>query len=270
MSQINGLGSWQSDAVEGSAETMAARPGPDSPALGDGASDAGAPVEPIRWTVIRGNGHAHLLRPVSLTVLRAQPRLLPGEPEPEPIRMPRWTRGDYDRLSRIGLLQPGERMEQVGGETLLRQRQGEQHALAVELAADALRGALGSGWRVRVRLPVALDSDSEPEPDCSVLAGTPRDGSALPTSLALLVEVGDATLAFDRGDKGSLYARAGITDYWIVNLKDHVLEVYREPVPSANAPFGWRYSTVRSLGPGAVIAPRAAPRARVLVAHLLP
>jgi Uma2 family endonuclease len=90
------------------------------------------------------------------------------------------------------------------------------------------------------------------------------------TRLALVIEVADSTLAFDRSEKGSLYARAGIGEYWIVNLKDRALEIYREPLPASDAPFGWRYGTMRSLGPGAVVSPLAAPQARVVVAYLLP
>jgi Uma2 family endonuclease len=193
------------------------------------------------------------------------------EPVSPPIRLRRWNRREYERLTDLGVLQPGERMEQLGGEMVLRDRQGDQHALSIELVGDALRAALGNGWRVRVRLPVMLDDDSEPEPDFSVLSGNPRDGGRpIQSRLALVVEVADSTLAFDRAEKGSLYARSGVPDYWIVNLQDRALEVYREPRPASEAPFGWRYSSVRSLGPGAVIAPLAAPLAGVVVAYLLP
>jgi Uma2 family endonuclease len=188
-----------------------------------------------------------------------------------PIRLRRWDTREYERLSELGLLQPGERLEQVGGETVLRERQGDQHALAIELVGEALHAALGPGWRIRVRLPVSLDDDSEPEPDFSIIQGTPRDGTRpAHTRLALVIEVADSTLAFDRSQKGSLYARAGVCDYWIVNLRDRALEVYREPLPASDAPFGWRYGTVRSVGPGAMVSPLAAPQASIVVAYLLP
>jgi hypothetical protein len=67
----------------------------------------------------------------------------------------------------------------------------------------------------------------------------------------------------------ALYARAGLADYWIVNLPDRRLEVYRPPV--SDAPFGWRYGTALALGPGdRVAAPLAAPEAMVTVGDLLP
>jgi Uma2 family endonuclease len=94
--------------------------------------------------------------------------------------------------------------------------------------------------------------------------------AAHPARPALLVEVAESSLAFDRGHKGSLYARADVADYWIVNLVDGVLEVYRRPALDRSADFGWRYLDVRALRPGATIAPLARPDVTVAVADLLP
>jgi len=88
-----------------------------------------------------------------------------------------------------------------------------------------------------------------------------------PTSPVLIVEVADSSLAQDRHRKARLYARAGVADYWIVNLRAGVLEVYRDPERTAAG--RWRYATVRVLEPGAVVSPLAAPRARLRVADLL-
>jgi len=84
------------------------------------------------------------------------------------------------------------------------------------------------------------------------------------------VEISESTLRLDRDEKGSLYARAGLADYWILNLVDGVLEVYRQPAPSSSAPFGWAYSEVHFLGPADLVSPLAAPSARIPVAALLP
>ncbi len=121
---------------------------------------------------------------------------------------------------------------------------------------------------MRVQLPVALDDESEPEPDFSVFQGDPREtGDRIPAGPALIVEVAERSLAFDRGEKASLYARAGIPDYWIV---DRVLEVYRQPAADPDAPFGWRYGMPQTLSAGAVIVPLAAPHAQIAVTDLLP
>jgi putative restriction endonuclease len=86
----------------------------------------------------------------------------------------------------------------------------------------------------------------------------------------LTVEVADSRLGFDRRHKGSLYARAGLADYWVVNLVDRVLEVYREPVPDAEGPFGWRHARREVLGPAEAVTPLGAPSAIIRVADLLP
>jgi Uma2 family endonuclease len=86
----------------------------------------------------------------------------------------------------------------------------------------------------------------------------------------LAVEVAEFSLDFDRQHKGSLYARATIQDYWIVNLVDRVLEVYRDPGPDPSAPYGWRYQSVATLAAPAVVAPLAFSAGRIAVADLLP
>ncbi|HKZ04298.1 MAG TPA: Uma2 family endonuclease, partial [Methylomirabilota bacterium] len=136
---------------------------------------------------------------------------------------------------------------------------------------DLLRGLLPAGWVVRSQMPVALDEESEPEPDLAVIRGTRAElWAAHPTLPALVVEVADTSLAFDRDVKGSLYARAGIADFWIVNLLDRVVEVRRDPAADATARYGWRYGTVAVHGPLASIALLALPEVRVPVRSLLP
>ena len=120
-------------------------------------------------------------------------------------------------------------------------------------------------------MPVALDDESEPEPDLAVVPGERADYRAdHPARPALVVEVAESSLAFDRQDKGSLYARGGVHDYWIVNLVERVLEVYRDPGPDPTAPYGWRYRAVERLGPAAVVSPLALPSVRLAVSDLLP
>ncbi|PYO33077.1 MAG: hypothetical protein DMD86_11390 [Candidatus Rokuibacteriota bacterium] len=187
------------------------------------------------------------------------------------VRTRRWTRKEYDRLIEIGFLDEDEPVELVGGQLIVAEPKGTGHSVAIELAAEALRKAFGAGWTVRVQDPIAPDDESEPEPDVAVVAGSPREYlAAHPSRPALVLEVSNSSLAFDRRDKGSLYARAQILDYWIVNLVDRVLEVYRDPVLSADALYGWSYARVLRLGPEATISPVAAPAASISVTDLLP
>ena len=188
-----------------------------------------------------------------------------------PPRTKHWTRIEYERLIDLGAFGPGERLELVGGALLVREPQGGPHFTAVGLVEDALRRVFGAGWTVRAQGPIALDADSEPEPDIAVVPGSRRDHSrAHPSHPVLIVEVADSSLAFDRQEKGSLYARAGIADYWILNLIDQVLEVYREPVAARHAPYGHRYSATVTMRALDTMSPLAAPTAAIVVADLLP
>jgi Uma2 family endonuclease len=182
-----------------------------------------------------------------------------------------WTRLEYERLIKIGVFRPDERLELIAGELTVREPQGGPHSLAMEMVGDALRSVFGPGWRVRAQLPVALDDASEPEPDFSVVAGTPREAiEPIPSRPVLIVEIADTSLHFDRHNKGSLYARAQVQEYWIVNLVGRVLEVYRQPSVAPPAPYGWRYGSVQTLAGGASIVPLALPSASIAVADLMP
>lgn len=183
----------------------------------------------------------------------------------------RWKRITYDRLIESGFFKPGDAVELVGGMLIVAEPQGSRHFAAIQAVVEALRAAFGPGWSVRGQGPLALDEESEPEPDVAVVAGSFRDYVAEhPSRAALLVEVSEASLALDREHKASLYARAGLADYWILNLVDRVLEVHRNPVADPDAPFGWRYASLQTFGREASVTPLALPDAAIRVVDLLP
>ena len=188
-----------------------------------------------------------------------------------PVRTRQWTRAEYDRLIEIGVFRAGDPVELLGGALIVAEPQSGPHYTAIRLVEEALRRAFGPDWQIRNQGPIALDDESEPEPDVAVAAGSVRDYSREhPARPVLIVEVAASSLSLDRDHKGSLYARAGLADYWIVNLVSRVLEVYREPVPDAAAAFGWRYRSIRTLDVEGAVAPLAAPTAVIRVADLLP
>lgn len=120
-------------------------------------------------------------------------------------------------------------------------------------------------------MPLDLGQTTEPEPDILVVPGSRQQfRSAHPTTADLIVEVSDTNLSYDRHHKAGLYARAGIREYWIVNIPDRRLEVYRDPVPDPTQPFGHRNPTRIDLQPGATVSPLALPAAAVPVTDLLP
>ena len=187
------------------------------------------------------------------------------------VQLRKWTRVEYERLVDAEILGPDDRVELLGGAMIEKEPPHSPHATGIQLVQRALTEAFGAGWVVWPQMPVALDDESEPEPDVAVVPGHPRDyRDAHPTRPVLVVEVALSRLGFDRDRKGSLYARAGLADYWIVNLPDRRLEVYRGPVSDGAAPFGWRYGTALALGPDDRVAPLAAPTATITVADLLP
>jgi len=187
-----------------------------------------------------------------------------------PLTLRRWKRVEYDRLVELGVFD-NDPIELIGGQLIVAEPHGTYHAASIGAADYAVRAALPPGFTVRVQLPVSLDDESEPEPDLAVVGGRPTDyRDAHPAHPHLIVEVAESSLSFDRQEKGSLYARAGIEDYWIVNVVNRVLEVYRDPGPDAGAAYGWRYRAVTVLEAPAVVSPLAFPPSRIAVADLLP
>ena len=187
------------------------------------------------------------------------------------VKTHHWSRAQYDRLIEVGFFQPRDPIELIGGQLVVAEPQGSYHFTSVRAVEEALRVAFGAGWDVRGQGPVALDDESEPEPDAAVVPGSFRDYVAgHPSRPVLVVEVSESSLSFDRHHKGSVYARAGLTDYWIVNLVDRVLEVYRDPVQDSAAAFGWRYGSIETFAPESFISPLALSGARIRVVDLLP
>src|SRR5262245_59405974 len=130
------------------------------------------------------------------------------------IKTRRWNRIEYERLVDIGFFRPGDAVELVDGQLLVAEPQGSYHFASVRATEEALRIAFGPDWEIRGQAPIALEDDSEPEPDVAVVPGTFRDYVWVhPSRPVLVVEISEASLSFDRGEKGSVYARAGLADY---------------------------------------------------------
>ena len=114
-------------------------------------------------------------------------------------RTRRFSRAEYERLIDLGVFQPGEALELIGGELIVAEPQGAAHYTAIVKTARTLEAAFGPGWHARIQGPVGLDPDSEPEPDVAVVPGDPDDyGRAHPSRPVLTVEVADSSLAADR------------------------------------------------------------------------
>ena len=176
---------------------------------------------------------------------------------------------DYYRMAELGCF-GGQRVELLEGKIVVLSPQLAPHFSTVERVRKMLERHFGTGYVVRMHGPLDLGQISEPEPDVAVVVGTDADFTQHhSTTAVLLVEVSDSTLSYDRRRKGSLYARAGIEDYWIVNLVHRQVEIYRAPVPARRTVYGHRFSAHTDLTPPATVVPLALPHLSIAVADLL-
>jgi Uma2 family endonuclease len=132
-----------------------------------------------------------------------------------------WTVEEYRRMTETGILNPDKRVELIDGQIISRSAKNPPHAATNLCAADYLRNLLAGLALIRIQDPIALSYNSEPEPDIAVVQIDLRlyqDFHPAPDNIFLLVEIADTTLETDRKPKASAYAKAGITDYWILDV----------------------------------------------------
>jgi Uma2 family endonuclease len=147
--------------------------------------------------------------------------------------LPIWrlTVAQYHQMLEAGILRDGEKVELLEGWLVPIMTKKPPGVSSLELLEDVIRELLPKGWCVRTQNPITT-GDSEPEPDLSVLRGGRRDfmkRHPAPNEVGLVVEVAETSLREDRGLMLRIYARAKITEYWIINLIDNCIEVYTEP-----------------------------------------
>jgi Uma2 family endonuclease len=179
-----------------------------------------------------------------------------------------FTRDEYYQMLDCGFFE-GQRVELIEGEVIEMPPQKNPHALAVTRINYLLLTAFhAERFTVRVQMPMHLVDDTEPEPDLAVVEGSAWEQTAHPRTAVLVVEVSETTLRHDRVRKPSIYAKAGVTEYWIVNLLSRQLEVYRRPQMGGDAK--WQYAESRVVAENESISPQVAPTAALPVAKMLP
>lgn len=178
-----------------------------------------------------------------------------------------WTRERYYKMAEMGWFD-GKRVELIEGEIVEMSPIGSAHATAVTLVQKSLQRIISDKNFIRVQMPVSVEIQSEPEPDISIISGGIRDyATAHPTTALLIVEVSDTTLRLDRNAKARIYAKAGVQEYWILNLSQKQLEVHRSP---RKLESGYQYAETRILTEQDKITPLFAPQASISVAEMLP
>ncbi len=173
-----------------------------------------------------------------------------------------FTVDEYYRMAETGILCEDDRVELVEGEIIEMPPIGSQHASVVDRLAEMLRQKLApERCQVRIQGPFRLNDESEFLPDVMLLK--PRSdfySQSHPGAedVLLLIEVSDTTLAYDSGRKQALYANAGVSEYWVVDVTNRCIQVYRGPATG-------NYKQRLIMQPGETIAPLAFPDMTIAV-----
>jgi Uma2 family endonuclease len=181
----------------------------------------------------------------------------------------RWTTEEYLNLSRLGAFQPGEKVELIEGEIVTMASQESKHLGAIVRSTKVLVLALHDTHDIGCQVTSLLTDYSAPEPDFIVFPnGLLQPGQHIRHG-QLIMEVADSSLAYDRHEKASLYAKARIPEYWILNVRGRCLEVHRDPVDDPTALFGASYRTRTVLAESGTVSPLCRPDVVLRVADLL-
>jgi Uma2 family endonuclease len=188
---------------------------------------------------------------------------------PGPPRNMLWTVDQFHYLGDLGLFE-GRRAMLIDGVIVEEGSMNPPHAIAATKTEDVIRDAFGKGFHVRVAKPLVFGQSTDPEPDVAAVAGKPGDYTSHPTTAALVVEVSDSSLRYDTTVKVGVYAAGGIADYWVVDVANRQLLVFRDPRPDATSSHGHTYATRLTLSPTDTVSPLRAPNVTLAVADLLP
>ncbi len=177
-----------------------------------------------------------------------------------------WTVADYHRMAETGILDEDERVELLEGKIIWMSAKGTAHRSAVGRTDYLLKNRLANRAWVSIQEPIKLNERSEPEPDVAVLQIDPLDYAdhhPTPSEVYLIIEVADSSLKFDCETKAKAYAQAGIADYWVLDVVDRQLYVFREPNEDG-------YQSKVILGENGMISPLQFADLQIVVLEMLP
>lgn len=172
---------------------------------------------------------------------------------------------DYHRMAESGIFDPDERVELLAGQIIKMTAKGTAHSAATTRTEKLLENRLGEQVLVRVQEPVQLNDFSEPEPDIAVVIPDDsyyEDHHPTPLEVYLIIEIADSSLNRDLEFKATIYAQSGIIDYWVLDVNERQLNVFREP--SQNG-----YQSEVILRDEATIFPLAFPNCLIIVREML-
>jgi len=182
----------------------------------------------------------------------------------------RWTCDEYRTLRNVGRFKD-RRVMLIDGVILTMPLPDPPHNLSVGLVDDWLRTVFHVGYHVRNQMAFDVGTRNDPGPDLAVVSGSRRDlANKQATSAVLVVEVADSSLDLDTTTKAELYATAGVPDYWVIDLENRQLLVFRDPESLPAGLGATAYRTRLCLLPHQTATPLANPTAAITVAELLP
>jgi Uma2 family endonuclease len=149
---------------------------------------------------------------------------------------------EYNRLEALGFFLESKRVELIHGQIIEMAAEGTAHSVCSTRLNRELFKILGERATLRGQEPIVIPPDSAPEPDFAIVRNHSDDylsAHPSPSDVFWVVEISDSTLNYDQQVKLALYAEAGISDYWIINLQDKHLEVYSDPYrnPQGNSSY---------------------------------
>ena len=175
----------------------------------------------------------------------------------------RFTVDEYHRLIAAGILDEDEHVELLEGVITQMSPQGVPHSRIIRRLNRWLARSLGDEYELFVQLPLTIGDRNEPEPDLAVVKAEDVPTDRHPSTAVLVVEVSRGSLQIDRKVKAAVYSRAGIPEYWIVNVEAQVVEVFTEPDPSQGV-----YRRVRTIPKSGTLTSEALPQLSFAVANL--
>lgn len=179
--------------------------------------------------------------------------------EPRPISV-----ADYHRMIDAGILDEDEKVELLEGVIATMSPQKDPHIHAILTLNELAVTQLGGKYQVRPQVPLTVGDMSEPEPDLAIAVRGPGAARGKAAKALLVIEVsGSSSLRRDRVVKARIYARAGIPEYWIVNLDERLVEVHRDADPEAG-----RYRVLLKVATGDDLRSSAVPELVVPVAEI--
>jgi Uma2 family endonuclease len=201
--------------------------------------------------------------PTTLTDLHDLP---PTSIESLSTNLKYWTVQDYYRMSDLGILDSNERTELIAGQIVLMTAKGTAHVITLQLLANHIQAQLGTTALIRTQDPIRLDNFSEPEPDLAIVKGTILDYAEhhpVSEDIYLVIEVADSTLKQDCQVKDKLYARSNIAEYWVVDINNRQVHLFRDPTATG-------YTSQLILSETHSISPLAFPNLVLSIASILP